>query len=58
MQIGDGSVRENVIMDGMPIVPKKREYMMTSRTHKFIRGRKIGHSRDTKCELRSVRAAK
>ena len=54
MQIGDRSVRENVIMDGLPALSKKKENMMTNRIPKCIRGQKIGHSRDTKCELRSV----
>ena len=58
METGDRSVRENVIMDGLPAVPQKREYMMTNRVPKCSRGRKIGHSRDEKCELQSVRAAK
>ena len=58
MGIGDGSMRKNLVMDGLPKPPPKREYKMTNRVPKSIRGRKIGASRDAKCELQSVRAAK
>ena len=54
----DGSMRKTSIMDGLPAPPPKREYMMTNRVPRIIRGRKIGASRDTKCELHSVRATK
>ena len=50
----DGSMRENSIMDGLPILPPKREYMMTNRVQRSIRAQKIGASRDAKCELQSV----
>ena len=54
----DGSMRKNSIMDGLPKPPPKREYMMTNHVPRSNRGRKIGASRDAKCELQSVRAAK
>ena len=53
----DGRMRKNSIMDGLPKPPPKIEYMMTNRVPS-IRGRKIGASRDTKCELQSVQVAK
>ena len=34
----DGSMRRNSIMDGLPKAPPKREYMMTNRVPKIIRG--------------------
>ena len=54
----DGSMRKNLIMDGLPKPPPKREYKMTNCVPRIIRARKIGASRDAKCELQSVRAAK
>ena len=54
----DGSMRKNSVMDGLPKPPPKREYKMTNRVPRSITGRKIGASRDAKCELQSVRAAK
>ena len=47
----DGSMKKTSIMDGLPKPPPRREYMMTNRVPKGIRGRKIGASRDTKCKL-------
>ena len=54
----DGSMRKNSIMDGLPKPPLKRKCMMTNRVPRNIKGRKIGASRDAKCELQSVRATK
>ena len=34
----NGSMRKNSIMDGLPKPPPKREYMMTNRVPKIIRG--------------------
>ena len=45
-------------MDGLPKLPPKREYMITNRVQRSIRGQKIGASRDAKCKLQSIRAAK
>ena len=54
----DESMTKNSIMDGLPKPPPKRQYMMTNRVPRSIGERKIGASRDAKCELQSVRAAK
>ena len=54
----DGSMRKNSVMDGLPKPPPKREYKMTNRVPRSITRRNIGASRDAKCELQSVRAAK
>ena len=54
----DGSMRKNSVMDGLPKPPPKREYKMTNRVPRSITRRKIGASRDAKCELQSIRAAK
>ena len=54
----DGFMRKNSIIDGLLKPPPKREYMMINHVPRSIRGRKIGASRDAKCELQSVRAAK
>ena len=54
----DGSMRKNSIMDGLPKPPPKREYKMTNRVPRIVRARKIGASRNAKCELQSVQAAK
>ena len=51
-------MRKTSIMDGLPTPPPKRECMMKNRVPKIIRERKIGASRDAKCELHSVQAAK
>ena len=34
----DGSLRKNSIMDGLPKLPSKREYMMTNHVPRSIRG--------------------
>ena len=54
----DGFMRKNSIINGLPKPPPKREYMTTNYVPRSIRGQKIGASRDAKCELQSVRAAK
>ena len=54
----DGSMRKNLVMDGLPKPPSKREYKMTNHVPRSITRQKIGASRDAKCELQSVRAAK
>ena len=51
-------MRKTSIMDGLSKPPPKREYIMTNRVPRIIRERKIGASRDEKCELHNVQAAK
>ena len=58
MRTTDGSVTKNSSMNGLPTSPKRKEYTMTNRVPKCIRGQKLGDLRDEKYELRSVRAAK